>query len=189
MNEEKESDRLLDIGAKAYRNGNYQKAQKYYEKAAKMGNAQAACNLGYIFEFGRTGKRNYEKAFHWFKQAADCNNANACYKMGDLYYFGDYVKQDNDQAFAYYQKAADIAEQSNQDDDLKSDIYYRIALCGHKGIGVEQNDLVALRYINEAEFYSYCDRFAGKFRWQSTAKRIEQLRAAILENLDNKFGK
>lgn len=44
--------------------------------------------------------------------------------------------------------------------------------------------LVAFHYINEAEFYSYCDRFTDKFMWQSIAKRIESLRAEILQRLD-----
>ena len=48
------SNKLLDIGAEAYRNGDYLKAQKYYEYAAKLGNTQAICNLGYIYEYGRT---------------------------------------------------------------------------------------------------------------------------------------
>ena len=44
--------------------------------------------------------------------------------------------------------------------------------------------LVAFHYINEAEFYSYCDRFADKFMWQSIAKRIELLRNEIKHSLD-----
>lgn len=35
------------------------------------------------------------------------------------------------------------------------------------------------------EYYSYCDRFENKFMWQSTAKRIENLRNEILENLQS----
>lgn len=51
-----DGDTFLNIGAKAYRNGDYQKAQSYYEKSADMGNVKAMCNLGYIYEYGRTGK-------------------------------------------------------------------------------------------------------------------------------------
>ena len=180
-----ESDKLLNIGAEAYRAGDYQTAEKYYQKSAKMGNSQAACNLGYIFEFGRTGPRNYEKAFYWFKKSADAGNANACYKVGDFYLYVKSIERDSNLAFEYYQSAVEIVENSEQDDDIKSDIYYRIALCGHKGYGVEQNDLVAFKYINDAEFYSYCDRFAGKFMWQSVYNKIEKLRDEILSNLNN----
>ena len=41
--------------------------------------------------------------------------------------------------------------------------------------------LVAFHYINEAEFYSYCDRFTDKFMWQPI---IELLRSEIKHSLD-----
>lgn len=177
-------DYFLGIGAEAYRNGDYQKAQSYYEKAADLGNDQAACNLGYIYEYGRTGEKNLQKAFDWFKKSADQDNANAAYKVGDAYFYGDGVERNDSLAFHYYIKASNIAKKSDgRDDDIKSDIYYRIALCLHTGRGVKANDLGALKYINSAEFYSYCDRFENKFMWQSTAKRIEKLRNEILQNL------
>lgn len=88
-----EDERLLDIGAKAYRAGDYQKAQKYYEKSADLHNAQAACNLGYIYEYGRTGEKNLEKAFYYYSEAAILGNANAYYKVGDSYRYGDFVKK------------------------------------------------------------------------------------------------
>lgn len=130
-----ESDRLLDIGAKAYQVGDYNKAQKYYEKAANMHNAQAACNLGYIYEYGRTGEKNPEKAFYYYSEAALLGNANAYYKLGDCYLYGDFVAKNKNLAFLNYQQACDIAENSGVDDDIKSDIYYRMALCYFDGIG------------------------------------------------------
>lgn len=178
------SNKLLDIGAEAYRNGDYLKAQKYYEYAAKLGNTQAICNLGYIYEYGRTGKRDYKKAFYCFKIAADDGSAEACYKVGDSYFYGDAIKQNYNLAFEYYIKAEDFANKSGIDDDIKSDIYYRLALCLYKGYGTDEDPLSALEYINEAEYYSYCDRFEDKFMWQSIAKRIESLRAEILQRLD-----
>lgn len=87
MNEDnafQRSNDLLDTGAEAYRNGDYLTAQKYYTQAAKLGNSQAMCNLGYIYEYGRTGQRDYKKAFYCFKMAADKDNAEACYKVGDI---------------------------------------------------------------------------------------------------------
>ena len=73
----------------------------------------------------------------------------------------------------------------DKDEDIKSDIYYRLALCWYKAYGTDEDLLVA--FINEAEFYSYCDRFADKFRWQSVAKRIESLRTEILQSLDEEL--
>lgn len=54
MVDQSKSNELLNIGAEAYRQGDYQEAKKYYEKSAALGNDQAACNLGYIYEYGRT---------------------------------------------------------------------------------------------------------------------------------------
>ena len=70
-------------------------------------------------------------------------------------------------------KAEDIVDQSDHDDDLKSDIYYRLALCIYNGYGIQIDWLAALEYINFAETCSYYDRFAGKFMWQSTAKELK----------------
>lgn len=53
---------LLNIGVQAYREGDYHKAQKYYEQSADLGNSQAACNLGYTYAYVRTGERDNEKA-------------------------------------------------------------------------------------------------------------------------------
>ena len=77
-----------------------------------------------------------------------------------------------------------LLNETNVDDDIMSDIYYRLALCWYKGYGTDQDILVAFHYINEAEFYSYCDRFTDKFMWQSIAKRIELLRSEIKHSLD-----
>lgn len=182
-----ESDKLLDMGAQAYQQGDYQDAQKYYEQSAEMGNAQAACNLGYIYAFGRNGVQDDQQAFAWFKKSALKGNPNAGYKVGDAYLLGKGIEKDPNVAYEFYERSREIVERSDQDDDLKAAIYYRIALCGHRGYGVEQNDLISLRFINEAEFYSYCDRFADQYGWQSTAKKIEKLRTEILTNLDDEL--
>ena len=175
------SNELLNIGAEAYRKGDYVTAQEYYTQAAKLGNVQAMCNLGYIYEYGRTGKRDYKKAFYCFKKAADSGSAEACYKVGDIYFYGDAGEKDYGLAFEYYQEAVQLLDETNDDDDIMSDIYYRLALCWYKGYGTDQDILIAFHYINEAEFYSYCDRFTDKFMWQSI---IELLRSEIKHSLD-----
>ena len=77
-----------------------------------------------------------------------------------------------------------LLNEINDDDDIMSDIYYRLTLCWYKGYGTDQDMLVALHYIDEAKFYSYCDRFESKCMWQSIAKRIELLRNEIKHSLD-----
>lgn len=180
------SNELLDIGAEAYRSGDYQKAQEYYEKSAKLGNAQAACNLGYIYDFGRTGEQDHEKAFYYYSEAAMEDNANAYYKVGDAYLYGNFVAKNMRLAFLNYAKALELAENSDSDEDIKSDIYYRMAMCYFDGIGVEKDAMLALKYINNAHTYSYWDRMHDKFMWQSLAKKIENLRKKIIAELDER---
>lgn len=178
------ADELLEIGVQAYRQGDYDKAEKYYKQSSDLGQPQAACNLGYIYAYGRTGNRDHEKAFYYFNLASIDGNANASYKVGDAYYWGNFVEQQPLIAYRYYQKAESELIYLD-DDDIKSDIYYRLALCLFKGTGTQKNLFDALYYINMAHTYSYYDRMHGKFNWQSIAKRIDDLRLAIIGEFDN----
>lgn len=190
MNEEEmanKADELLNIGARAYRQGNYKKAEKYYTQSANLGNPQAACNLGYIYAYGRTENRDPEKAFYYFNLAAIDGNANASYKVGDAYYWGDFVEKQPLIAYKYYQQAEAQLGYMGSNDDIKSDIYYRLSLCLYRGVGTEKDLFAALSYINKAHTYSYYDRTHDKYNWQSTARRISELRTAIISEFDNEI--
>lgn len=176
--------KYLNDGAQAYRNGDYQTAQKLYEKSAELGNSQALCNLGYIYAYGRVGQQDFEQAYYYFEQASLLGNANASYKLGDCYHLGQFVKQNDDIAFLYYQRAEALLDYEGDDDDIKSDIYYRLALCFFEGNGVDNNPLQALNYINQAETYSYYDRVNDKYNGEEIAQRIEHLRKKIKAFLD-----
>lgn len=184
MGKTEESDKYLNIGADAYAAGDYEKAKAYYEKSAALGNDQAACNLGYIYEYGRTGERDYEQAFYFYSEAvALANNPNALYKIGDCYFYGNFVTKNDYLAFLNYKNAANAADYDDAE-DLKSDIYYRLAFCYFKGMGTDQNTLAALEYINQAQTYTYYDRKYKKFMWQSIFKRVAKLREQIVVALD-----
>nr|WP_244858931.1 hypothetical protein [Limosilactobacillus antri] len=62
-----------------------------------------------------------------------------------------------------------------------------MALCLFNGIGTSRDIFAALSYINEALTYSYYDRTHDKFNWQSLAKKIEDLRSAIVNEFDNEI--
>ena len=70
VDDEELSINLLNLGVQAYRRGDYEIAKEYYEDAAQLGNSQAACNLGYIYAYGRTGVKDNERAFYYFVQAS-----------------------------------------------------------------------------------------------------------------------
>lgn len=182
--EEKKSGEILDKGAEAYYAGDYETAQRYFEQAAERDNAQAMCNLGYIYEYGRTGVQDSEKAFYYYSEAVLGGNANAMYKVGDAYYYGDFVKKNPRMAFKYYMLASQNLE-ANHDEDIQSDINYRLAKCYAYGIGTDKDLMVALHYINEAEAEIYMDQaYYNKLGWRKLKQKIQNLRKEILEELD-----
>lgn len=186
---QKKANELLEKGAQFYRQGDYVKAERYYKQSADLGHPQAACNLGYIYAYGRTGNRDDEQAFYYFNLASIDGNANASYKVGDAYYWGNFVKRKPLIAYRYYQRAESQLAYDDSDDDIKSDIYYRLALCLYKGVGTSKNLFKALSYINQAHTYSYYDRTHDKFNWQSVANKINDLRPAIIREFDNEIQK
>ncbi len=63
----------------------FDRAKELYQIAGDLGNIQAIINLGYIYEYGRTGKRDYSSAFQCYAYAAAVADApEALYKMGDI---------------------------------------------------------------------------------------------------------
>ncbi|WP_225430191.1 hypothetical protein [Limosilactobacillus antri] len=110
-------------------------------------------------------------------------------RLGDAYYWGNFVQKQPLLAYRYYQQAeSQLAyDDSDNDNDIKADIYYRLALCLFNGIGTSRDIFAALSYINEALTYSYYDRTHDKFNWQSLAKKIEDLRSAIVNEFDNEI--
>lgn len=96
-----------------YRYGRYVKkiwseAGDWWEKAAKLGHAQAQFELGNFYLWGDGGrKKNYDTALEWFRKAAAQNNADAQNAIGRCYYSGWGVEKDKAKAKEWFQKAAD----------------------------------------------------------------------------------
>ena len=99
----KDPDYMVDLGAYYYGERRFDLALKYYDLAAESGNLYAMSNLGYIWYYGRTGEKDYEKAFHYFSLAADRGDLIAAYKVADMYRNGYFVEKD-------YQKYCGIIE-------------------------------------------------------------------------------
>ncbi len=81
-------------------------AAKMFDKAAKLGNAEAAVNLAFIYL--TTPKIDYVKnnVIDLFEQAADKGNITAIYMLGHFYKDGFLVEQDYQKAFDLFEKAA-----------------------------------------------------------------------------------
>ena len=104
VKETKDSNYLVELGARYYEAKEFDLALKYYELAAEYNNRYAISDLGYIWYYGRTGERNYEKAFYYFDKARKMGDLIATYKVADMYKNGYYVEKD-------YEKYKSIIEE------------------------------------------------------------------------------
>ncbi len=103
-----QSDRDLNIGAKAYQNKDFETAIKYYEKAANAGNVIALSNLGYCYYYGRSIPVDKMKAKEYWDKAAIFGDIAAIYKLGDMYRNGD-LEENPDYSHALYLRAFELA--------------------------------------------------------------------------------
>lgn len=95
--QEENPDCLNNLGSMYYTGDlieqNYETAAELYALGAERGCIQAAINLGYIYEYGRCGKRDYTKAFQQYAYAAAIScHPEALYKLGDMYAAGHFVE-------------------------------------------------------------------------------------------------
>lgn len=75
-------------------------------EAAKQGDADAQCDLGYCYQEGIGVVKNDYEAFKWYKESARQGNANAQYNLGNCYLKGIGVKENYDEAYKWFEKSA-----------------------------------------------------------------------------------
>ena len=90
----KEPHAMLDLGGYYYGDKRFDLALKYYKMAAEYKLPYAYEGLGYIWYYGRTGKRDFEKAFNYYSLAKDAGILEAAVKVADMYKNGYYVEAD-----------------------------------------------------------------------------------------------
>ncbi len=94
---------MLELGGYYYEKKYFDLALKYYEMAAEYKLPYAYEGLGYIWYYGRTGRRDFEKAFHYYSLAKEAGITEAAVKVADMYKNGYFVEQD-------YRKYREIIE-------------------------------------------------------------------------------
>lgn len=98
----------------------YQKALKWYKKAAEQGHTSAQIKLGDIYYKGQGVSQDYKKGLKWYKKAAQQGNASAQYNLALKYETGEGVTQHYKKALKWYKKAAEQGHTSAQ---------YNLGLC------------------------------------------------------------
>ena len=96
INETHETRYITELGGYYYELRDFDLALKYYEMAAELGDKSVYSGLGYIWYYGRTGKKDYAQAFHWFSLAAENGDVQAEYKLADMYKNGYGVEKNYD---------------------------------------------------------------------------------------------
>lgn len=89
----------------------YVRAKELYEIAERKGSVQAMINLGYIYEYGRTGEPDHLKAYmQYAKVATVFGQYEALYKLGDMYSRAKVVERDLYAAWRLYERSLEAAE-------------------------------------------------------------------------------
>lgn len=96
INETHKTRYMTELGGYYYELRDFDLALKYYEMSAELGDKTVYSGLGYIWYYGRTGKKDYAQAFHWFSLAAENGDIQAEYKIADMYKNGYGVEKNYD---------------------------------------------------------------------------------------------
>ena len=88
----------------------YERARQLYELAMEWGCHQSIINLGYIYEYGRTGEPDHLKAYQYYALAAAlAPTSEALYKLGDMYSRGKAVARNLRLARTLWQRSYEVA--------------------------------------------------------------------------------
>ena len=162
-----------DLGGRAGVEQDYQRAKELYEEAERLGVPQATVNLGYVYEYGRTGERNFQKAFNQYAKAvAMYEHPEALYKLGDMYARGRLGVREPKTALRLYERSL----QAYGNDQVQgAQPAFRIAqMIGDRAfelVGIEFDPLRALELYQLAERGLRIDVARGQVHY---AKRLQE---------------
>lgn len=90
---------------------NWNNAETLFHIGMDLGFYRSTLNLGYIYEYGRTGVRDVKRAYEYYTLAAALwPTSESVYKLGDMYANGDAVERDMLRARTLWEHSLDIAE-------------------------------------------------------------------------------
>ncbi|MFF5217957.1 tetratricopeptide repeat protein [Micromonospora sp. NPDC000442] len=86
------------------------RARRLYERAAELGNAEAAHNLGVLYATGRGVAQDQTAALRWYQRSAELGSVPALRMVGLMYGTGQGVPVDQDEAERHWRMAAAAGE-------------------------------------------------------------------------------
>ncbi len=128
---------------------NPQAALTYYAQAAYRGDPQGAYNAGHIYEGGEIVEENNEAAYLFYGMAAKGGHPAGQFEMGYFHFEGcGGAEQDYAKAVQWFEKAYENPKCSEV---TRTQVAAYLGICCQGGMGVVQDDEVALEYLREAE--------------------------------------
>lgn len=117
------------------------RATRWFRKAARAGNTEAAFELGWAFENGLGAPRDPITAVRWYRSAIAAGNTDALNNLGYLYANGTGVPRDEARAVDLYREAAELGVPA-----AMSNLGWML----ENGIGTGQNVYEAIRWYEQA---------------------------------------
>ena len=162
----------------------HKKALALFERAAELGNDNAAVNLAFIYLTGSTKdmKRN-QTAMKLFQQAAAKSNKIACFMLGYAYYRGFVLPQDYGKALKFIKIAADQDAQFDEAQLVLAEIYIN-------GYGTVQNYHKAIASVKAAVAQGNPEALMilGKIYTEGVVSMPNRLKAHALYNIAASMG-
>ena len=148
IRETKDPHAMFDLGGYFYGNKRFDLALKYYEMAAEYKLPYAYEGLGYIWYYGRTGKRDFEKAFHYYSLAKEAGILEAAVKVADMYKNGYYVEADYEKYKQIIRELYPKVSRARYLNEPRPEVYTRYARI-RKEEGKEKHAIWLLRKAKE----------------------------------------
>ena len=177
----------LKKAKKAYRNGEYGKARKFFEKESEDGNIVADWYLGHIYRLGRGVTQDNAKAFSYYSRVADSFDENerddmrlricvdALVRLADYYRTGDEaagIPRDHGRAIRIYRLATTYGHPAAQ---------YALGLMSLRGQGMKKSPAQGLRWLLSAarKRYAPAEAKLGDLYWSGDSVKVDRTRAIM----------
>ena len=179
---------MNDLGALYYMGElveqDFQKAADLYEMAMDHGCLQSVINLGYIWEYGRTGERDYDRAYRYYALAAALvDSSEAVYKLGDMYARGQGAGRDVAKAYQLWSRSLDLAENIVELAQPAARIARLLISDGCAAAHVQPDALRALSLFQQAEIGLRIDIDNGQTYYRKRLQEVIEGQARAREML------
>lgn len=177
----------LKKARRAYKEGEYGKARKYFERESRDGNIVADWYLGHIYRLGRGVTQDSAKAFSYYSRVADAFNdderdekrlricLDALVRVADYYRTGDQaagIPRDHERAIRIYRVATTYGHPAAQ---------YALGVMSLRGQGMKKKPDQGLRWLMSAarKRYAPAEAKLGDLYWEGEAVKRDRTRAIM----------